>query len=165
MTSLAFVDDDIRRVVRTSIQMIPKDSEYYSVISYAYDCCIRYENWQDALYACMDRYKKYNWIHAYPNACCEIIALIYGNGDFRKTLHIITMCGVDVDCNAGMIMPLLAIQQGMKAIPPELIHPAFSRLDTYMRGEYRTISLQDLVQETVKSVKKAEQAKGKGGTK
>ena len=53
----------------------------------------------------------------------------------------------------------------MKAIPPELIHPAFSRLDTYMRGEYRTISLQDLVQETVKSVKKAEQAKGKGGTK
>ena len=165
MTSLAFVDDDIRSVVRTSIQMIPKDSEYYSVISYAYDCCIRYENWQDALYACMDRYKKYNWIHAYPNACCEIIALIYGNGDFRKTLHIITMCGVDVDCNAGMIMPLLAIQQGMKAIPPELIHPAFSRLDTYMRGEYRTISLQDLVQETVKSVKKAEQAKGKGGTK
>ena len=165
MTSLAFVDDDIRSVVRTSIQMIPKDSEYYSVISYAYDCCIRYENWQDALYACMDRYKKYNWIHAYPNACCEIIALIYGNGDFRKTLHIITMCGVDVDCNAGMIMPLLAIQQGMKAIPSELIHPAFSRLDTYMRGEYRTISLQDLVQETVKSVKKAEQAKGKGGTK
>ena len=51
----------------------------------------------------------------------KIIALIYGNGDFRKTLHIITMCGVDVDCNAGMIMPLLAIQQGMKAIPPELI--------------------------------------------
>ena len=81
MTSLAFVDDDIRSVVRTSIQMIPKDSEYYSVISYAYDCCIRYENWQDALYECMDRYKKYNWIHAYPNACCEIIALIYGNGD------------------------------------------------------------------------------------
>ena len=165
MTSLAFVDTDIRNVVRTSIELIPKDSEYYSVISYAYDCCIRYEHWQDALKACMDKYHKYNWIHAYPNACCEIIALIYGNGDFRETLHIITMCGVDVDCNAGMIMPLLAIQQGTKAIPSELIHPAFSRLDTYMRGEYRTISLEELVQKTVKSIKMAEQAKGKGGTK
>ena len=165
MTSLAFVDTDIRNVVRTSIDLIPKDSEYYSVVSYAYDCCIRYEHWQDALKACMDKYHKYNWIHAYPNACCEIIALIYGNGDFRETLHIITMCGVDVDCNAGMIMPLLAIQQGTKAIPSELIHPAFSRLDTYMRGEYRTISLEELVQKTVKSIKMAEQAKGKGGTK
>ena len=64
-----------------------------------------------------------------------------------------------------MIMPLLAIQQGTKAIPAELIHPAFSRLDTYMRGEYRTISLEELVQKTVKSIKMAEQAKGKGGTK
>ena len=63
------------------------------------------------------------------------------------------------------IMPLLAIQQGTKAIPSELIHPAFSRLDTYMRGEYRTISLEELVQKTVKSIKMAEQAKGKGGTK
>lgn len=165
MTSLAFVDNDIRNVVRTSINLIPKDSEYYSVVSYAYDCCVRYGHWQDALKACMDRYHKYNWIHAYPNACCEIIALIYGNGDFRETLHIITMCGIDVDCNAGMIMPLLAIQQGIKAIPAELVHPAFSKLDTYMRGEYRVISLDELVQKTVKSIKMAEQAKGKGGMK
>lgn len=165
MTSLAFVEKDIRKIVRTSMEMIPKDSEYYSVISYAYGCCIRYEHWQDALKACMERYRRYNWIHAYPNACCEIIALIYGNGDFRETLHIITMCGVDVDCNAGMIMPLLAIQQGIQAIPSELIHPAFSRLDTYMRGRYRSISLDELVQETVKSIQMAEQAKGKGGTK
>lgn len=159
MTSLAFSKKDVREVVKLAMDMIPKDSEYYSVISFAYDCCFRYENWQDALGACQEKYKKYNWIHAYPNACCEIIALIYGNGDFRETLHIITMCGIDVDCNAGMIMPILAIQQGISAIPQDLIHPAFSELVTYMRGEFRKLSMDELVQKTVNSVKKAQQAK------
>ena len=62
-----------------------------------------------------------------------MIALYYGNGDYEKTLHIVTMCGVDADCNAGMIMPILAIQQGMCIIPEKLIHPAFHELVLYER--------------------------------
>lgn len=159
MTSLAFVADDIKEIVKKAINLIPEDSEYYSVISFAYDCCLRYERWQDALHACEEKYHRYNWIHAYPNACCEIIALIYGNGDFRETLHIITMCGIDVDCNAGMIMPVLAIQKGMDSIPRELIHPAFGELVTYMRDGFRRITMEELIQKTITSIRKAEQEK------
>ena len=155
MTSMAFVESDIREVVRKAIDLIPKDSEYYSVVSFAWDCCYKYSSWEEALAVCQERYKKYNWIHAYPNACCEVIALLFGNGDFRETLHIVTMCGIDVDCNAGMIMPLLTIQQGMSIIPEELLHPAFHRLDTYMRGRFRSISLDQLVDDTLYSIKKA----------
>lgn len=157
MTSLAFVEKDIRRVVEAAMELIPKDSEYYSVISFAYECCGKYTDWRDSLKACREKYRRYNWIHAYPNACCEIIALLYGGGDFRETLHIITMCGVDVDCNAGMIMPLLTIIQGMRIIPKELIHPAFSELATYMRGRFRKITLEELVNDTLCSIKKAQQ--------
>lgn len=156
MTSLAFVEHDMEKVVCSAMEMIPNDSEYYSVVSYAWECCHKYDTWQEALKACREKYKTYNWIHAYPNACCEIIALLYGKGDFGETLHIITMCGVDVDCNAGMIMPLLVIAQGMGIIPKELIHPAFSRLVTYMRGRYRDISLDELVNDTLYSIKKAQ---------
>ncbi|MDC7286289.1 ADP-ribosylglycohydrolase family protein [Blautia schinkii] len=156
MTSLAFVEKDIRRVVEAAMELIPKDSEYYSVISFAYECCGKYTDWRDALKACREKYRRYNWIHAYPNACCEIIALLYGGGDFRETLHIITMCGIDVDCNAGMIMPLITIIQGMRIIPNELIHPAFSELATYMRGRFRKITLEELVNDTLCSIKKAQ---------
>ena len=64
MASLAFVTDDIREIVKKAMDMIPKDSEYYSVISFAYDCCLRYEDWEDALRACEEKYHRYNWIHA-----------------------------------------------------------------------------------------------------
>lgn len=156
MTSLAFVEKDIPKIVDTAIELIPKDSEYYSVISFARECCGKYSTWQEALRVCREKYRRYNWIHAYPNACCEIIALLYGGGDFGETLHIITMCGIDVDCNAGMIMPILTITQGMRIIPKELIHPAFSELATYMRGRFRKITLEELVNDTLCSIKKAQ---------
>lgn len=159
MTSLAFTEKNLLTIISRAMEMIPRDSEYYSVISFAWECCRKYGTWQEALKACQEKYRRYNWIHAYPNACCEIIALYYGKGDFRETLHIITMCGIDVDCNAGMIMPVLAIQQGMGIIPEELIHPAFERLDTYMRGKYRSISLEELVRDTLSGIKKAHKIK------
>ncbi len=151
LTALAFTETDVRSLVRQAIHLIPADSEYYSVVSFAWDCCEKYEDWHLALAQCQEKYKTYNWIHAYPNACCEVIALYYGNGDYSKTLHIVTMCGVDVDCNAGMIMPILAIQKGMRIIPEKLIHPAFSELITYMRG-MRKMTLEELVDDTLNSI-------------
>lgn len=154
MTSLAFVEDDVKKIIRMAVDMIPTDSEYYSVVRFALDQCEKYDNWQDALAQCEEKYKKYNWIHAYPNACCEIIALWYGDGDYEKTLHIVIMCGIDADCNAGMIMPVLAIQKGMCIIPERLNHPAFSVLTTYLR-KYKTITLEELVDDTLNSIKNA----------
>lgn len=64
------------------------------------------------------------------------------------------MCGVDVDCNAGMIMPVIAIMKGMRIIPRKLIHPAFSHLVTYMRGQ-REMTLEELVDDTLNSMRNA----------
>lgn len=155
MISLAFVNDNVKDVVKQAISMIPNDSEYYSVIKFAHECCLKYSNWHDALAECEKKYIKYNWIHAYPNACCEVIALMYGEGDYEKTLNIITMCGIDADCNAGMIMPVLGIQKGMSIIPNKLQSPAFKKLVTYMRA-YEEIMLDDLVSDTIKYIKKAQ---------
>lgn len=154
MTSLSFGCDDVKEIVKTAISLIPQDSEYYSVIDFAYNSCLKNENWQDALKECEQKYIKYNWIHAYPNACCEIIALMYGDGDYEETLHIITMCGIDADCNAGMIMPIIGIQKGMRIIPKRLIHKEFDCLITYMR-QYEKIMLDELVNDTLNSIKKA----------
>ena len=154
MTSMAFVEKDTKKIIETAISMIPSDSEYYSVVKFAYDACLKHKNWHEAHKKCREKYIKYNWIHAYPNACCEITALMYGEGDYEKTLNIITMCGVDADCNAGMIMPILGIQKGMSIIPQRLISPAFDSLITYMRN-YEEIKLSELVNDTIKYINDA----------
>lgn len=154
MVSLAFVSHDVKDIVQKAISMVPMDSEYYSVITFALEKCKQYENWRDALKECEEKYVKYNWIHAYPNACAEIIALWYGEGDYEKTLHIITMAGIDVDCNAAQIMAILGVQLGTEGIPEKFIHPAFNQLITYLRGD-KEISLDQLVERTVISIKNA----------
>ncbi|MDF2672121.1 MAG: ADP-ribosylglycohydrolase, partial [Clostridiales bacterium] len=98
LVSLAFVENDIRKIVIDTIEMLPKDSEYYSIVKYALDRCIDEETWEAAWKPCEKRFEKYNWIHAYPNAAAEVIALWFGNGEFDETMHIIAMEGQDVDC-------------------------------------------------------------------
>lgn len=153
MVSLAFVNQDIKDILHKAINMIPNDSEYYEVINFAMDQCKKNKDWKVALKACEERFIKYNWIHAYPNACAEIIALWYGDGDFEKTLYIVTMAGIDVDCNAAQIMCILGIQNGK--IPMRLIHPAFDRLITYLRS-YEELTLDELVDKTVSSIRNAD---------
>jgi len=155
MTSLCFVEKDVRTILKTAVSLIPGDSEYRSVLDFAWDCCERSGDWRWVLSECEERYRKYNWIHAYPNACCEVIALYFGEGDFSETLHIITMCGLDADCNAGMVMPIIAIREGCGSIPEKYMHPAFDRLTTYMRGEMREMTMDELEEKTVHSVIRA----------
>jgi len=54
-----------------------------------------------------------------------------------------------------MIMPVLGIQEGMRIIPKRLISPAFDKLITYMR-EYEEIKLEELVDDTLRYIKKAQ---------
>ena len=158
MTSLSFVERDVRTILETAVSLIPADSEYRSVLDFAMDSCRRHGDWRKALAACEERYRRYNWIHAYPNACCETIALYFGEGDFAETLRIVALCGLDADCNAGMVMPVVAIREGCASIPERYLHPAFDRLTTYMRGAMREITLDALTEKTVQAVIRAVKA-------
>lgn len=87
--------------------MIPHKSEYYAVVKHALDLCKGNSSWEPVWTACEERYKEYNWIHAYPNAAAEVIALWFGNMDFKETCHIIAMEGQDADCTAAPVLNAL----------------------------------------------------------
>ena len=68
---------------------------------------------------CPDGYQKPFNIDAKLNGGYVGMGLLYGNGDFWKTMNVATRCGQDADCNpanpAGILGPLL----GARAIPAE----------------------------------------------
>ncbi len=146
MTALSYVKTDVRQILLDAIAAIPDDSEYYSVVKFAHDQCLRFTNWEDAQKKCLERYGKYNWIHAYPNACAEVVALYYGNGDFDRTMNIISMFGWDVDCNAAQIATVVAIAN-RKAVGSKWTEPIGDMLYTYMRNINR-VSIKELARQT-----------------
>ena len=51
------------------------------------------------------------------NAAYVVLGLLYGNGDFTKTIEITTRCGQDADCNPSSAGGILGTLIGYDAIP------------------------------------------------
>lgn len=154
LTSLAFTETEIRTVVEKAVDMIPHKSEYYNVVKFTLDQCREKDCWESAWAVCEERYKEYNWIHAYPNAAAEVIALWFGNMDFDETSHIIAMEGQDVDCTAAPILNALGIMVGLEKIDTRWITPIGDTLLTTMR-RYQKLGIKELCDWTVRAVRDA----------
>ncbi|MBS6722005.1 MAG: ADP-ribosylglycohydrolase family protein [Clostridiales bacterium] len=156
LVSMAFVTQDVRELLVRAADYIPKDSEFYQVLDFALRQCREKENWREAWRQCEKKYEDYNWIHVYPNAAAEIIALWYGNGDFDETASIICMEGKDADCTAAPVLNILGVMYGTKILTPKWTEPLGTTIHTIMR-KYRKISLQALCEETIENVRRARQ--------
>jgi len=153
LTAMAFVETDVRRLVHDAIRCIPIDSQYRWVVETALDMCKNESEWLGAWRRCEKTFERYNWVHAYPNAAAEIIALWYGNGNFDKTMSIIAMAGQDVDCNAAQIATVLGIMLGPDAVDKRWSDPIYDDLRTYMRG-MEELRITELARWTTELVRK-----------
>ena len=155
MVSLAFVESDIRKIVEIAVGLIPDDSEYRSVVQFALDACRANSEWEPAWRLCEEKYKRYNWIHAYPNAAAEVVSLWFGGQSFDECMHICAMCGQDVDCNAGQIGTLYGIIGGYAAIAPSWTEPFNDQFESVYRGFERT-TISNIAQLTFDALKNAQ---------
>lgn len=128
MYSLAFVSDDIGFVVREALKTIPEESRYHRCMS---DVIAWHERWPDdwkrTWFECEKKWSSdigcpdgvfvpFN-IDATINSAYILIGLLYGGGDFAKTLDIATRCGQDSDCNPASAAGILGTMIGYDAIP------------------------------------------------
>lgn len=149
MVSLAFTTQNIHRLVEQCVEAIPSDSEYHTVVADALGVCYGETDWESAWNRIEPHYKKYNWIHAYPNAAAEVVALWYGNGDFDETMHIIGLIGYDTDCNAAQIMTAIGIINN--SVPAKWIDPIGEEITTYCRG-MKKMTFESLSEDTVSAL-------------
>jgi ADP-ribosylglycohydrolase len=150
LASVGFVMDDARSAMEAAVAAIPEKSEHGSVLRYALEQAKAHDSWEPAWRAVETKLATYNWVHAYPNAAAEVIALWYGNGDFDETLHINAMCGQDVDCSAAQALTLLGVVQGAAGIPAKWKDPVGDELKTYVRG-MKELSIRNLAEWTARA--------------
>lgn len=155
MTSLAFLHNDVRDLVKESTKYVPRDTEFEHVLTDIINECERNNTWRNVKSSIEKRFEKYNWIHVYPNLCCVITSLWYGEGDFDKTMYIVSSLGYDVDCNAGEIGTILGVMKGADGLPNRWIAPLGNILQTYVKG-FENIEITNLARLTVDLVAKAE---------
>ena len=114
-------------IIETGLAEIPKDCTYHKVADAVIDF---YHNNPDNFRDCYEMlvrdwgYDKYTGVcHIIPNAGVCVLAMLYGKGDFARTVEIATMCGWDTDCNAGNVGTVLGVMCGITGIPDKYRKP------------------------------------------
>ena len=174
MYALAYVNNDIYTIITEALKTIPEQSKFHRCIidvikywkQYPDDwrkCWLEIENRHALEIGCPEGvFNAFN-IDATINAAYCVMGLLYGNGDFFKTMDIATRCGQDSDCNPATAAGILGVIQGYKAIP-EYWKPALERCEN-IKFPYTDISLSsvyDINLKLLSDVLKANGGKIKG---
>lgn len=118
--SYAFAEQNICKIIEKGLSYIPKECEYARVVRKVMEFHDTYpENWRDCFRYIFENfgYDKYPGIcHIIPNSAVMILSLLYGEGDFSKTLSICNMCGWDTDCNVGNVATIMGVRNGLEGI-------------------------------------------------
>ena len=152
LTAGAFGQADIGALLVETIALFPEATEYGAVLRFALRAARDAGDWRAAWARCDEEFVEYNWIHAYPNAAAEVVALWWGDGDFDATLAIAGGIGHDADCNAAQILGVLAISRGPDAIAGRWTQALGEDIRTTMRRP-KLLSFRELSDWTVHAVR------------
>ena len=124
----AFFNDDIPAIVERALLSIPAESDYYKCIR---DVVILHAHYPDDWRAAWAELEN-KWgdvdicgalvpfnIDAKLNGAYIIMGLLYGDGDFEKTMEVSTRCGQDSDCNPSNAAAVIGVINGLSGIPDE----------------------------------------------
>lgn len=131
LESAAFVESDMRTLIRIGLSKIPADCMVAQAVNIAITCYDEKRTWQEAREAVVAAsVPKIGWFQAPANIGFVIIGWLYGEGDFGKSLIIATNCGDDTDCTAATLGSILGIIRGADGIPEEWKAPLGDRIIT-----------------------------------
>jgi ADP-ribosylglycohydrolase len=131
MEAQAFVEPGIERLLDTGASFIPGNSAIARVISDVREWHAADGDWRRTRERIEERYgyHRYRGIcHVVPNHALIILGLLYGDGDFDRSLMVVNTAGWDTDCNSGNLGCLLGIRGGIEAIGPHWREPVRDRM-------------------------------------
>jgi hypothetical protein len=158
MYAAAFFESDPRKVVEAGLRSIPPDSGYAKVIRDVLAWSAQNPgDWKKTWQLITDKWDKedpcpdgalapFN-IDARLNGAFVALGLLYGGGDFSKTLDVSTRAGQDSDCNPSSAAGILGVILGYDRIP-DVWKAGIPRLST-TKFAYTSYSFVDITRSTV----------------
>ncbi|HHY83323.1 MAG TPA: ADP-ribosylglycohydrolase family protein [Clostridiales bacterium] len=147
LESAAFIESDIQSLIDIGLSYIPADCAIAGAVSLVRDLYANGKSWKEARDEVLRQYRglglkvspedvekgfadgQMGW-DAPSNIGMLIIGMLYGEGDFSRSLRIIVNCGEDTDCTAATYGAIYGIVNGLDAIPAEWQKPIGRKIKT-----------------------------------
>jgi ADP-ribosylglycohydrolase len=116
MEAQAFVESDLDTLLDTGLSFIPADSVVARMVRDIRDWHRTEPDWRRARDLLDESYGYDSYggnCHVIPNHGLIVLALLYGGGEWDRSMMIVNTCGWDTDCNSGNLGCLLGIRNGL----------------------------------------------------
>lgn len=151
LTAAAAVCNDIEKVVRTALAEIPPKSRLAEEIREVLAGWEQGRSWEDTHQQLTNRFDEncqHDWCHVLSNARIVTAALLYGEGDFSKSICLAVGAAFDTDCNGATVGSVVGMLCGKHAIPACWTAPFGDRLHTSLDG-MPLVTVDDLTRRTL----------------
>ena len=121
MQSAAFVTGDLRACIEIGLSVIPYESRMADSIRFVLECYEKGMSPTDTRNAVFSRNADIGngWFEAPSNVSYAVIGLLWGDGDFKRSMILAINCGDDTDCTAATVGATMGILGGTKFIPED----------------------------------------------
>ena len=164
LTAEAFFESDPTKLLEAGLAAVPGDSDYARCIR---DVMQWHEQWPDDWEKAHEQIDV-KWApegarnrRVFPNNAVNALALLYGEGDFDKTVGIAVMAGWDTDTNAGDVAPVLGVILGAGAIAEKWTKPIANIFRSDVKGA-EELEIDELARRTAAAGTRMTAAKSAG---
>ncbi|MDI3417409.1 ADP-ribosylglycohydrolase family protein [Streptomyces luteolus] len=148
LVAAAFTAPDPRAALEAAQSVIPASSRLARTVRRVLSLHTAGLAWSDTLDAVGHDTARYGWIHTVPNAAVIAAGLLYGDGDFTRTIALTVRGGLDTDSNGATAGAVAGVRCGAAALPPQWTQPLADRVRSAVFGRDGT-RISQLAAETV----------------
>ncbi len=140
LESEAFFTKDIRALIDAGLAQLPAESFLARSVRLAVECYDKGETLETTRNKIVELNAELGWFQAPANVAFVVCGLLYGEGDFKKTLLAAVNCGDDTDCTGGTAGAIMGILGGTAGIPEDWRAYIGDRIVTCsLNGHFRRI--------------------------
>lgn len=152
MIAVAATTNNIEDIIRAGLAEIPCTSRLYEKITDILNDWKNGVSKEDAfakIHETYDEKVQHDWCHTISNASVVVASLLYGKGDYGKSICMAVETGFDTDCNGATVGSILGMANGVDGIPKYWTESINDTLHTSIFG-VGSVKISDRVKMTMK---------------
>lgn len=150
MIAAAFGTSSIMDIINAGLSQIPHTSRLYEAVTNVmsgFESGISESAFFADFHKRWNEKNSYDWTHVISNAEIVAACLLYGKGDYPKSICMAVSQAFDTDCNGATVGSVLGVRNGFGALPKEWISRVNDTLESGFDGHTK-LSITDMAKKT-----------------
>jgi ADP-ribosylglycohydrolase len=149
LIAAAFSSTTAQEALDAALRVVPPRSRLAEALRTTMDAHKNGKSWDEAMASMEGRLGGYNWVHTINNAEVVAAALLWGDGDFSRTIGLAVEAGLDTDCTGATAGSAFGALHGTAALPAHWTGPLRDSIHSAIFG-FEGVRISDLVDRTMR---------------